>query len=128
MNNCVGYLNYRYFVLFLLYMFIGCAYAVLVSAPQFIAMAKSTGVSRRFLRVVGDASRKVDVLVSTYHSAVDPSTVIRFPTNVYSSLSARDRDVNNLALMSIRMPTNVGKRRYDGRNATHRHEALPRCC
>lgn len=44
MNNCVGYLNYRYFVLFLMYMFIGCAYAVLVSAPQFVAMAKTPGV------------------------------------------------------------------------------------
>ncbi len=45
MNNCVGYLNYRYFVLFLMYMFIGCAYAVLVSLPQFLAMAKASGVS-----------------------------------------------------------------------------------
>lgn len=45
MNNCVGYLNYRYFVLFLMYMFVGCVYAVLVSAPQFMAMAKSPGVS-----------------------------------------------------------------------------------
>lgn len=46
MNNCVGYLNYRYFVLFLLYMFVGCVYAVLVSAPHFLAMANHTGVSR----------------------------------------------------------------------------------
>eukprot|EP00752_Nemacystus_decipiens_P015751 g14063.t1 len=41
MNNCVGYLNYRYFVLFLMYMFMGCVYAVLISAPQFISMAKT---------------------------------------------------------------------------------------
>lgn len=44
MNNCVGYLNYRYFVLFLMYMFIGCCYAVFISAPQFIAIAKVSGV------------------------------------------------------------------------------------
>lgn len=44
MNNCVGYLNYRYFVLFLMYMFIGCVYAVLISMPQFLAMAHNTGV------------------------------------------------------------------------------------
>jgi len=45
MNNCVGYLNYRYFVLFLMYMFIGCVYAVLVTLPQFLAMAKMSRVS-----------------------------------------------------------------------------------
>lgn len=44
MNNCVGYLNYRYFVLFLMYMFIGCVYAVLISMPQFLAMAHNPGV------------------------------------------------------------------------------------
>ncbi|CAN0216881.1 unnamed protein product [Pylaiella littoralis] len=47
MNNCVGYLNYRYFVLFLMYMFVGCAYAALISAPQFLAMAKSPGRRRK---------------------------------------------------------------------------------
>ena len=52
MNNCVGYLNYRYFVLFLMYMFIGCVYAVLISAPQFITMAKTPGVRIRKLGLV----------------------------------------------------------------------------
>ncbi|CAM9124158.1 unnamed protein product [Laminaria digitata] len=47
MNNCVGYLNYRYFVLFLLYMFVGCVYAVLISAPHFLAMANNTGRHRK---------------------------------------------------------------------------------
>ncbi|CAM9451865.1 unnamed protein product [Ascophyllum nodosum] len=47
MNNCVGYLNYRYFVLFLLYMFVGCFYAVLITMPQFLAFAKSSGIRRR---------------------------------------------------------------------------------
>lgn len=44
MNNCVGYLNYRYFVLFLMYMFIGCCYAVLITIPQFLALAETPRV------------------------------------------------------------------------------------
>lgn len=47
MNNCVGYLNYRYFVLFLMYMFIGCVYAVIITAPQFLAMAHNNSVRKQ---------------------------------------------------------------------------------
>ena len=35
MSNCVGYYNYRYFVLFLFYMFVGSLYVLLTSAKSF---------------------------------------------------------------------------------------------
>ena len=36
MCNCIGYFNYRFFVLFLLYMFLGCFYCVLLTARAFL--------------------------------------------------------------------------------------------
>jgi palmitoyltransferase len=35
MNNCVGYFNYRYFYMFLLYLVIGCAYAMTLTFGGF---------------------------------------------------------------------------------------------
>ncbi|CAM9327941.1 unnamed protein product [Ectocarpus sp. 6 AP-2014] len=75
MNNCVGYLNYRYFVLFLMYMFVGCVYAVLVSAPQFMAMAKSPG-----------ARRKPSPLEMTQHSAIMMTFVLALSVGVAISV------------------------------------------
>ncbi|CAN0351166.1 unnamed protein product, partial [Ectocarpus sp. 13 AM-2016] len=79
MNNCVGYLNYRYFVLFLMYMFVGCVYAVLVSAPQFIAMAKSPGVSlySKILRCTA---------IMTQHSAIMMTFVLALSVGVAISV------------------------------------------
>ena len=45
LNNCVGYLNYRYFVLFLLYMWVGCFYMALLTAPYFLRIARLDKVS-----------------------------------------------------------------------------------
>ncbi|CAM9662312.1 unnamed protein product, partial [Phaeothamnion confervicola] len=41
MNNCVGYFNYRYFVLFLGYLWVGCAYGVACTSPTFVRLAQS---------------------------------------------------------------------------------------
>jgi palmitoyltransferase len=38
MNNCVGYYNYRYFVLFLSYLFLGCCYIVIVTNSQVLKL------------------------------------------------------------------------------------------
>jgi DHHC palmitoyltransferase len=45
LNTCVGYLNYRYFVLFLMYMWTACVYIVLITGPRFIEMARADSVS-----------------------------------------------------------------------------------
>jgi palmitoyltransferase len=45
MANCVGFYNYRYFVLFLLHLFLGCVYAVTLTTRPFLALPKESRVS-----------------------------------------------------------------------------------
>lgn len=55
MHNCIGFHNYRYFFLFLAYMWIGCGYAVVMSAyplflpPPGIALEPQIGVLFTFV-------------------------------------------------------------------------------
>ncbi|CAM9757642.1 unnamed protein product [Chrysoparadoxa australica] len=51
MNNCVGYFNYRYFVLFLMYCWCGLAYVVVCTIPPFLAMGRRERVSAAPLTV-----------------------------------------------------------------------------
>lgn len=48
-NNCVGFNNYRYFCLFMLYLALGCLYVVLLGYPLFLEAASPT--RRRFLEL-----------------------------------------------------------------------------
>lgn len=38
MNNCIGYYNYRYFVLFLFYLFLGCCYLLLITNSSILQL------------------------------------------------------------------------------------------
>ena len=39
MFNCVGFANYRYFVLFLFYVTVACVYGAAVTLPDFLRLA-----------------------------------------------------------------------------------------
>ena len=41
MNNCVGYYNYRYFVLFLIYLSFGCIYIMILTLPLFFTLHRN---------------------------------------------------------------------------------------
>jgi palmitoyltransferase len=45
MSNTVGYGNYRYFLLFMFYIFIGCVYVVTITTGPFFAAPASARVS-----------------------------------------------------------------------------------
>jgi hypothetical protein len=44
-NNCVGHFNHRYFVLFLLYLFLVCAYGAIMSYTPFMESHRFAVVS-----------------------------------------------------------------------------------
>jgi palmitoyltransferase len=55
MNNCVGYHNYRYFILFMLYLFFGCLYVQAVVIVQFRRFNKLEGAGVLYYRNLHDA-------------------------------------------------------------------------
>jgi len=55
MNNCVGHYNYRYFLLFMLYLLAGCAYILAVSIYQLSLFNAKTGQTPQYYRDLHDA-------------------------------------------------------------------------
>lgn len=46
MNNCVGYFNYRYFFLFLLWLELTCVYGFFLTVPAFLSTVRARGPHR----------------------------------------------------------------------------------
>jgi palmitoyltransferase len=55
MNNCIGYANYRYFVLFMAYLFLGTVYVITVDVVEFYQFNKKAGESVLYYRQLHDA-------------------------------------------------------------------------
>lgn len=100
MCNCVGFFNYRYFVLFLLYLFLGCVYCVSVSArllwldslqqlPQGYAHGHHVLIFVFTLAVSGGVSVSV-LLFWHIYLIVTNQTTIEFYVNMEERRIARD--------------------------------------
>ena len=85
-HNCIGYYNYRYFWLFLCYMWLGCVYSVLLTAfPFYKAISSKT-------RPRGEEehnSRKMIVFVFVLCLSVGIAITILFGWHVYLLLTAQ---------------------------------------
>lgn len=55
MNNCVGHYNYRYFLLFMIYLLAGCVYVLAVCAVQLRAFNAKSGEAPAYYRDLHDA-------------------------------------------------------------------------
>jgi palmitoyltransferase len=55
MHNCVGYGNYRYFVLFMAYLLVGCIYVIGTDVVLFYDFNKKTGEDVLYYRNLHDA-------------------------------------------------------------------------
>ena len=55
MNNCVGYGNYRYFLLFMVYLLAGCLYVLAVTVLAFRGFNGKTGEGVLYYRQLHDA-------------------------------------------------------------------------
>jgi len=55
MNNCVGHYNYRYFLLFMVYLLAGCVYILTVAVIQFRLFNAKSGQSPQYYRDLHDA-------------------------------------------------------------------------
>jgi palmitoyltransferase len=55
MNNCVGYYNYRYFLLFMIYLFVGCIYVISVCYVQLRRFNAKQGTDPQYFRDLHDA-------------------------------------------------------------------------
>jgi len=52
MNNCIGYYNYRYFWLFLCYLWVGCAYLIANTTHKFAATYRAHGQDALIIKAV----------------------------------------------------------------------------
>lgn len=52
MNNCVGYNNYIYFILFLIHLFIGCVYYTIITSERVLVLALHDRCSRYTLHMM----------------------------------------------------------------------------
>jgi palmitoyltransferase len=88
MNNCVGYYNYRYFILFLGYVWIGCVYAMVMSLPQFISFSRHNAESIQRIRM--EASERTAVVFTFVLTlSVGIAISILFFWHVYLTLTAQ---------------------------------------
>jgi palmitoyltransferase len=55
MANCVGYGNYRYFLLFMIYLFIGCIYVITIDIMMFYNFNEKVGQGPAYYRNLHDA-------------------------------------------------------------------------
>jgi palmitoyltransferase len=55
MNNCVGYHNYRYFMLFMIYLLMGCLYVIGVTTVEFRRFNALQGETAAYYRALHDA-------------------------------------------------------------------------
>eukprot|EP00640_Fibrocapsa_japonica_P002187 CAMPEP_0113935984 /NCGR_PEP_ID=MMETSP1339-20121228/2995_1 /TAXON_ID=94617 /ORGANISM="Fibrocapsa japonica" /LENGTH=342 /DNA_ID=CAMNT_0000938297 /DNA_START=54 /DNA_END=1082 /DNA_ORIENTATION=- /assembly_acc=CAM_ASM_000762 len=62
-NNCVGFYNYRYFFLFMMYLWIGCVYGVLITFHPFIKLMHLEG-HHRVTRLKIEASERSAVVLT----------------------------------------------------------------
>ena len=107
MNNCIGYNNYRYFVLFMLYLFFGCIYVVILTACglyqlQEIKTETSTesyaylnnSLVYSFTIALSAGLSVAILLIWHFYLCVTNQTTIEFYINLEEKSDARD---NNLA-------------------------------
>lgn len=86
--TCVGYFNYRYFFLFLFYMWVGCIYAALISLPPFL---QTMHHRRRDAEgnIIRSADRSNIVFCFVISASVGVAISILLAWHVYLVLSAQ---------------------------------------
>lgn len=65
-NNCVGYYNYRYFVLFLIYLWVACAYGLCILFRPFMSLVYGGGRGPHMPVIIGSLASERSAIVFTF--------------------------------------------------------------
>lgn len=89
MNNCVGYFNYRYFFLFLLYIWVGTIYIGSITFNTFYTLARTDVKNIQRVKVLGGDSSSAFVFCFVLSLSVGVAVTILFGWHVYLATTAQ---------------------------------------